>query len=998
MSAPRRFLYQQLFLPSLLIACAATPPKPEAEPTETGSVGEPTLATEPASLGARVIDLEADSVWKVRGEQPGDGLGFSFAAPGDLDGNGTTDIAIGAPFADVAGRIDAGKAYVVLSREHPVDLANVTRGKGGFALWSAVPAGWMGFALAGGDLDHDGHGDLVIGEPFGDGVRSQSGQLHLIRGASQADWKTAKIGRPRSRRWSGMELRDTAGWSLSFPGDVNGDGKQDLAYGGSALAGDHTKLALGTMLFGGSVPTNRGLGRLLDSKGGYLVEDGTLKPRPAGDVDGDGLDDVLWSRRRVTAGGVAGYVSFGREDDGPELLSHGDTAAPIRSPVSGLTSIRSAGKQGLLVTAGDFSVTATGRAYLAPRGGRGSIELAKAKLLFESDDWAPVDGGALGDIDGDGTTELYLTLAGRVGERGAEFRTLVLFAVPDAPIRTIDATETVVPLRLPGEGDETRHMVRPAGDLDGDDIDDFFVGAYWADDRRGRGYIVSGGSKLPLRSPSDLPQLAAVRDDVTPGCTWKFEDEVLFVNGQETRFHQSDGVAVDVFPDDHDSLIVSNATNYLAGWSYPPDGEGLYRVDCDEPKAAELLGKTVGPSRRLRRGGRVRYVYASGDQTISHDLQSQARTVVSRPEFLFQGECWNGGFTDGEIVYGRDVVEHADGELAVLAVQRGGDCGFEADWLAGPVTFEHFEDPRFISQRTPISPPLLATGAGETVFASTGGRCVGVADAPRDRSMWRSDDAGDTWTRVEIPGMKTTTDAVFVDPEDPSHLAVRSLNCVEYSGGADEWPEVGGKTFLSENAGESWTRLRPRKIPKWARGRGETTVEVGRVSLRGTAVGIVVLDDTSSRRSIFDPAPPATVASSGSAPTRCTPALLDGCLSVGRQWALDHDSMDMPRTVVTSGELLGQATLGFACERGSAIACRMRGVFRLSLADRHGQPWTTSVTHGSAVRLLGKACKAGDGPGCKLSRCARESCGACLDPPSDEGWCEELEGEYAVQR
>jgi hypothetical protein len=114
-------------------------------------------------------DLDGSNGFMMRGPANGDGFGRSVAGIGDVNGDGVDDMVVGARYADRARAEGGGEAYVIFGRSDfgaELDLATLIDDDGGML------GGWridgaLGFALAGGgDVDGDGTGDLLVGEPF----------------------------------------------------------------------------------------------------------------------------------------------------------------------------------------------------------------------------------------------------------------------------------------------------------------------------------------------------------------------------------------------------------------------------------------------------------------------------------------------------------------------------------------------------------------------------------------------------------------------------------------------------------------------------------------------------------------------------------------------------------------------------------------------------------------------------------------------------------------
>jgi FG-GAP repeat len=107
----------------------------------------------------------------------GDGLGRALAGLGDLDGNGTPDLALGEPNA---GALNTGAVWVAFLDAGPsLDSAvRIAPGENGFG-WAIADQAGFGGALAGGDLDSDGVTDLVVGSSFDDDLTGRTWILGL---------------------------------------------------------------------------------------------------------------------------------------------------------------------------------------------------------------------------------------------------------------------------------------------------------------------------------------------------------------------------------------------------------------------------------------------------------------------------------------------------------------------------------------------------------------------------------------------------------------------------------------------------------------------------------------------------------------------------------------------------------------------------------------------------------------------------------------------------
>jgi hypothetical protein len=121
----------------------------------------------------RSYDLVNDSSAAISGAQPDDQAGTSMAAAGDVDGDGSADILIGAPGHDN----DLGAVYLLRGPQiGSIDLED----EGDADIFGAAASDHLGTAVAGpGDWDGDGWADLLLGAPG-----AGSGAVYLLFGGA----------------------------------------------------------------------------------------------------------------------------------------------------------------------------------------------------------------------------------------------------------------------------------------------------------------------------------------------------------------------------------------------------------------------------------------------------------------------------------------------------------------------------------------------------------------------------------------------------------------------------------------------------------------------------------------------------------------------------------------------------------------------------------------------------------------------------------------------
>jgi hypothetical protein len=177
----------------------------------------------------------------VDGGAEGDRAGQSTSAAGDVNGDGTPDIIVGAAPADPNGS-NSGRTYVVFGKAdtNPISLVDVAEGIGGFVIDGEAAENDSGESVRGaGDVNGDGLADVVVGAPDAsvDGVRS--GRAYVVYGktTTEAVALAAVAQGLGGFVLDGKAEHDSAGRSVSGGRDVNGDGVPDIVVGAPGAPG-----------------------------------------------------------------------------------------------------------------------------------------------------------------------------------------------------------------------------------------------------------------------------------------------------------------------------------------------------------------------------------------------------------------------------------------------------------------------------------------------------------------------------------------------------------------------------------------------------------------------------------------------------------------------------------------------------------------------------------------------------------------------------------------
>jgi hypothetical protein len=410
------------------------------------------LSSPLAALSPQVVGGQWETPHQFDGAS-GVNFGLSVSDAGDVDGDGFDDVIVGASQANPGGLTWAGSAYVY-------------SGANGALLWQfngQAAYDFFGLSVSGaGDIDGDGFDDVIVGAwATSPGGIFRAGSAYIYSGANGALlWQ-----------FDGQAVENYFGQSVSDAGDVDGDGFDDVIVGAWAANPGGLSKAGSAYIYSGAT------GALLWQFDGQAADDRFgANLSGAGDVDGDGFDDVIVGANGANSGGLTGagsaYVYSGAT--GALLWQFDGQAAydAFGASVSGAGDVDGDGFDDVIVGA-----------YFASPGGRASAGSAYAYsgatglLLGQLNGQAAHDNfgksvSGAGDVDGDGFDDVIVG-ALLTNPGGLHF-------VGSAYIYSF-ATGTLL---RQFHGQAADHYfgqsVSGAGDVDGDGFDDVIVGAYGA--------------------------------------------------------------------------------------------------------------------------------------------------------------------------------------------------------------------------------------------------------------------------------------------------------------------------------------------------------------------------------------------------------------------------------------------------------------------------------------------------------------------------------------
>ncbi|MFB0516618.1 MAG: leucine-rich repeat domain-containing protein, partial [Candidatus Neomarinimicrobiota bacterium] len=418
-----------------------------------------------------------------------DQFGVSVAALGDLDGDGVTDLAVGA-YADDDGGIGRGAVYVLFMQTNGTvkSCQKISDTEGSFTAVLDDVDGFGVSLVAIGDLDGDGVTDLAVGACYDDDGGTSHGAVYVLFMQADGTVKTfQKISATEGSFTATLDDLDYFGVSVACLGDLDGDGVTDLAVGAhhdDDGGADHGAVYI---LFMNTDGTVKSFQKISDTAGNFTATLNVLDSFGAsvtglGDLDGDEVMDLAVGAYADDDGGIyrgAAYVLFMQ------------TNGTVKS------------YQKISDTEGNFTAVLDDYDYFG-----GSL-------------------AAVGDLDDDGITDLavgsYYDDDGGT-DYGAWY---VLFMQTSGTVKSFQKISNTAGnfTATLYNGDNFGKSLTAIGDLDGDSVTDLAVGAWYDEDGgpdRGAVYVLF----LQDAPPATPANLTAAPGDGQVTITWDANSEV----------------------------------------------------------------------------------------------------------------------------------------------------------------------------------------------------------------------------------------------------------------------------------------------------------------------------------------------------------------------------------------------------------------------------------------------------------------------------------------
>ena len=422
-----------------------------------------------AQFPVTIDPISTTAVTQVESNQINANFGYPVSSAGDVNGDGYSDVIVGA-FSYDNGQFDEGAAFIYHGSANGISTTAA------IMLESNQIAARFGISIASaGDVNGDGYSDVLIGAAYYDNVESDEGAVFIYHGS------TAGINAIANTQIESNQVSAYFGGSVATAGDVNRDGFSDIIVG--AYGYDNGQVNEGVVfIYRGSVT---GISTVATKQIEYNQASAQfgISVASAGDINADGYSDIIIGANIYDNGELNERAAFiyngsssGIDTANVTMLESNHTISYFGYSVACAGDVNEDGYSDLIVGAYTYEngEGGEGLAFIY-HGSSAGISSTASTILESNQDFAyfGVSVASAGDINGDGYSDVIVgsfNYDNGETDEGAAF-------IYNGSASGINSTATA-------QLESNQNMaffgmsVASAGDVNGDGYSDVIVGAY----------------------------------------------------------------------------------------------------------------------------------------------------------------------------------------------------------------------------------------------------------------------------------------------------------------------------------------------------------------------------------------------------------------------------------------------------------------------------------------------------------------------------------------
>ncbi len=286
----------------------------------------------------------------------------------------------------------------------------------------------------------------------------------------------------------------------------------------------------------------------------------------------------------------------------------------------------------------------------------------------------------------------------------------------------------------------------------------------------------------------------------TPKVGLDEDPQAFHVDGNTFKLEYPDhfvdawGIHLVAHPYTDHSVLVSFGSAERAGIRI--ENPRLWEVPCRSPERVRLFdhNEAADFGHSVSLGQTIILTYGGAVATLDLRTKQYAKLIPRRSYREPQGLCWDAGsFTD--VVVGK--LSNGD-----IEIERGGECGFEHDWTSQSLLLRDPLRSARLYRESPVR--TVVVGAAGDVWVGDAAPAEGPARLATPGAVWRSTNNGESWKKVDIPGMECAAVSMYADATRVGRVLVIEDDC---SSGSSDSCETGCGAFATANGGRNWRRI-----------------------------------------------------------------------------------------------------------------------------------------------------------------------------------------------